>query len=66
LRQEPSRFRGDAALTPDEFIDALNGNAKMLRKGNLCLTKGHEKLFSKDLARMGRNAVLRLHGYPLW
>lgn len=46
LREQPSRFRCDATLPPNEFIDALNGNTKMLCKGDLRLTKRHEKLFA--------------------
>jgi hypothetical protein len=66
LRQEPGRLGGYAAFAADELIDSLNGNSEVSRQGHLRLTKGDKELLEKDLARMGRNAMRRLHAYPRW
>jgi hypothetical protein len=66
LGKKPSCLGRDAALTADQLIDPLNGDAEMFGERNLSLAQGDQKLLAEDLARVRGNAVLRLHGYPLW
>jgi hypothetical protein len=66
LGEQPRGFRGNAPLCSNQLVDALHRYAQVLRKGYLGLTQGNEELFEKNLSRVGRYAVIRPHGYPLW
>ena len=63
LREKPGRSRGDSSLAPNELIDALHGDPDMLGERHLGYFQRIEKLLQENLAGVGRNAMLRKHGY---
>jgi len=65
-REEPGGFRRDTSLAANQLIAALDRNSKVARQGNLALAEGDEELLEQNLPRVCRNAIVGLHGYPLW
>jgi len=64
LREKPSRLGSDAPPAPHQLVDSLKGDTEMLSQRDLGLTERLEELLTENLARVGGDAVFRLHGYP--
>ena len=65
LGKKPGGLGRDTALPANELVDPLDGNTEVLRESHLGLAHGAEILLQENLSRVGGNATLRLHGYPL-
>jgi hypothetical protein len=61
LREEPRRRRSDAALPPDDLVDALQGDAQVTGELHLADRQGTKELHEEDLAGVRRKAVLGNH-----
>jgi hypothetical protein len=65
MSEEPRGLRRDAPLAPNQLVDPLDRDPEVLCEGYLGLAERNQELLEKNLARVCRNAMLRLHGYPL-
>lgn len=64
LREKPRSIWRNAPFAPNEFVDALDRYLEMRGQRNLGLAQRKKKIFSKDLTRVSRNSIHRLHDHP--
>src|SRR5690606_27910407 len=65
LTEEPGSVRGDAALSTNDLVYALNGNADVLCEGHLGQSERRQELLKEDFAWVRRDAILGKHDASL-